>query len=114
MNMLWMKTDIRTPFFSADVFKKCALIALHLKAEEVRGRKSGCRTLDLEKDWELPRVALSCHIALDMLRPGWAVAAKRPFVTARKLLSHRGRVVTMKERDVVRKKSRRNVSDKPS
>ena len=27
----------------------------------------------------------------------WVVAAKRPFVTARKLSSHRGRAVTLKE-----------------
>ena len=29
--------DIRTPFFSADVLKKCALIAMHPAAEEGRG-----------------------------------------------------------------------------
>ena len=33
------------------------------------------------------------------MRPGsWAVCAKRPLVRARKLSSHRGRAVTMKEK----------------
>ena len=111
-------------FFSADVLKKCALIGMHIIAEEGRGGKSGCRTPDLGdtwkfgcpwsptweseggawfeyksvssrdsredivcndalcvvglygpgdkvtlflKDWELARVALSSHIALDMV-----------------------------------------------
>ena len=39
------------PFFSADVLKKCALIALHLIAEEGKGSEGG-------------------HTALDMLCPG--------------------------------------------
>ena len=30
----FINADIRTPFFSADVLKKCAFIALHLIAEE--------------------------------------------------------------------------------
>ena len=33
----FINADIRTPFFSADVLKKCALIALHFIAEEGRG-----------------------------------------------------------------------------
>ena len=113
--------DIRTPFFSADVLKKCALIA------KGRGGESGCQTPDsgdartfgcpkspmwesegeawyeeksasssdsrednvcndalhviglsglgdkvshFLEDWELARVALSCHIALDTLCQG--------------------------------------------
>ena len=106
--------DIRTPFFSADVLEKWALIAVHVVAEEGRGGESGCQTSDLGdtwrfgcpksprwesvgeawfedesvsssalhviglqgpgdkvslflENWELARVALSCHIALDML-----------------------------------------------
>ena len=34
--------DIRAPFFSADVLKKCAFIALHVIAEEGRGGEDGC------------------------------------------------------------------------
>ena len=34
---LFFTADIRAPFFSADVLKKCALIALHLMVEEGRG-----------------------------------------------------------------------------
>ena len=110
--------DIRTPFFSAAVLKKCALIGMHQTAEEGRVGTSGCRTPDFRRrarngcpqspiwesedeawsedesvsssvsrentvcnagcmglvtgsvfveDWELVRVALSCHIAMDML-----------------------------------------------
>ena len=116
--------DSRTPFFSADVLKKCALIALHVTAKEGRGGESGCHVLGMGdswkfgcpkspmwesegeawsedtsvsscdprednecndalhviglygpgdkvsfflKDWELARVAVSCHMALDML-----------------------------------------------
>ena len=33
--------DIRAPFFAADVLKKCALLALHLIAEEGRNGE-GC------------------------------------------------------------------------
>ena len=115
--------DIRTLLFSADVLKKCALIALHLIAEERRNGEgcrapglghewemgcpkspmwesgdeawsedgssssSGCREGNVGngalhviglywpgdkisvflKDWELAKVTLSCHMALDML-----------------------------------------------
>ena len=38
--------DIRTFFFSADVFKKCALLALHSIAEEGRGVESGHQVPD--------------------------------------------------------------------
>ena len=44
-------------------------------------------------DWELAKVALSCHMALDMLSQemkglgSWSAAAKRPLVTARTRLS---------------------------
>ena len=126
----FLNVDIRTPLFSADVLKKCALIALHSVAEEGRGGEDGCHTPDLGdawklgfptspmresegeawsedgteaclqvtlektmcatmrcmslgcmglvarslslflKDWELAKVALSCHMALDMLCQG--------------------------------------------
>ena len=151
------------PFFSADVLKKCALIALHLIAEEGRDG-DGCHAFALGdewkmgcpkspmwesedeawsedesvssygsregkvgndalhviglyvpggkislffEDWELAKVALSCHTALDMLRQEmheawwWGDATERPFVTA-VLSSHRGRAATAKERNVVR------------
>ena len=39
--------DTRTFFFSADVLKKCALIAMHSIAEEGRGGESGCQTPDI-------------------------------------------------------------------
>ena len=41
------------PFFSADVLKKCALIALHLIAEEGRGGEDGCHASGLEDEWEM-------------------------------------------------------------
>ena len=119
----FFNADIRTPFFSADVLKKCALLALHLVAEEGRDGdgfqvpglgdewKMGCpkcpmwesegearsedegasSTASREgnvcndalhvvglhgpgdkislflQDWELAKVALSCHMSLDML-----------------------------------------------
>ena len=43
----------------------------------------------------------------------WSSTAKRPFVTARKPYSHRGRAVTKTERDVVREPRRRNVNGEP-
>ena len=55
------------------------------------------------KDWELAKVALSCHMALDMLclemheARSWGDATERPAVTARVLSSHRGRAVTAEE-----------------
>ena len=112
---------IRTPLFSADVLKKCALLAWHVMAEEGRdgdgfsslragGRMgnglpkeskggegeawsedesvstasregnvcndalhvvglhgSGDKISVFLQDWELAKVALSCHVALDML-----------------------------------------------
>ena len=90
----FFNADIRTTLFSADVLKKCALIALHLIAEEGRDG-DGCHVLGRRisregnvcndalhviglcgpgdkisqflQDWELAKVALSCHMALDML-----------------------------------------------
>ena len=116
--------DIRTPFFTAEVLKKCAPIALHIVAEDGEGGEDGCHAPDLGderkvgcpkspmwesegqawsedesvsssgfrggnvsnealhviglygpgdkislffKDWELAKMALSCHMALDML-----------------------------------------------
>ena len=43
----FLNADIRTPFSSADVLKKCALIALHLIAEKGRGGEDGCHAPDL-------------------------------------------------------------------
>ena len=49
------------------------------------------------EDWELAKVAFSCHIALDMLceemQEALCHSKKSPF-------SHRGRAVTKKETDV--------------
>ena len=134
--------------FSADVLKKCALLALHVIAEEGRDGdgchvpglgdewKMGCPKSPMWEsegeawsedetvsssgsregnvyndalhviglygpggkislflqDWELAKVALSCHMAWiccarKCMRPGsWTAAAKRPFVTARNAL----------------------------
>ena len=41
------------PFFSADVLKKCALIALHLIAEEGSGGQDGCHASGLGDEWEM-------------------------------------------------------------
>ena len=46
----FITADIRTPFFSADVLQKCALIALHLVAEEGRGGEDGCHAPDLRDE----------------------------------------------------------------
>ena len=160
----FFNADIRPSLFSADVLKKCALIVLHVTAEEGRDgdgchvpglgdewkmscpkspmwesegeawsedenvSSSGSRESNVCKDalhviglygpgdkiaffmqdWELAMVALSCHMALDMLCQEMyetgqlGDAAERPFVTAWVLSSHRGRAVTDKERVVVR------------
>ena len=45
--------DIRAPCFSADVLKKCALIALDLTAEERRSGENGCHAPDLWDEWKL-------------------------------------------------------------
>ena len=42
----FLNADIRTPFFSADVLKKCALVALRWIAEEGRGGEGGCHAPD--------------------------------------------------------------------
>ena len=52
------------------------------------------------KDWELAKVALSCHMALAMLCQE----------VHEVLSSHRGRAVTAKERDVVRGSNKRKRS----
>ena len=44
--------DIRTPSFSSDVLWKCALFALHLKAEEGRGGESGCQAPGSQDAWK--------------------------------------------------------------
>ena len=146
--------DIRSSYVSADVLKKCALIALRVIAEEGRGEDVGCRARGLGdegefgcpkspiwesedeawsedesvsssgsregnvcnealrvvwlcglgdtislflKDWELAKVALSCHMALDMLcqemHEAWLLgdATWRPAVSAWNAFSRRGR-----------------------
>ena len=47
----YFAADIRTPLFSADVLKKCALVGMHLLAEEGRVESSGCRSPDLGDMW---------------------------------------------------------------
>ena len=39
--------------FSADVLKKCALIALHIIAEEGEGGEGGCHAPDLRDEWKV-------------------------------------------------------------
>ena len=155
----FFKADIRLSCFSADVPKKCALVALHVMAEEGRygmdfkslswGEewKMGCQKSPM---WEseggawsedesvsssgaregnvgndalhviglhgpdgkislfLKDMALSCHMALDMLcqemHEAWKLgdATERLAVTTVNAFSHRGRVVTAEERVVVR------------
>ena len=54
----FLNADIRTSFFSVDVLKKCALIALHLIAEG-RGGEGGCHAPDLgwmNGNWPVQRV----------------------------------------------------------
>ena len=78
------------------------------------------------EDWELGRVALCCLVAVDLLCQEmrdacWVSAESLPVklpcrtVTATKPFPHIGRVVTIKEKDVVReiKKGSRNVSGEP-
>ena len=48
----FLNADIRTPLFSADVLKKCALLAFHLMAEEGRGA-DGCNAPGLEEEWRM-------------------------------------------------------------
>ena len=46
-----MRLALLGPVGQCDVLKKCALIALHLIAEEGRSGESGCRTPDLGDTW---------------------------------------------------------------
>ena len=46
----FFNADIRTPLFSADVLKKCALIALHVIAEEGRDGDA-CHVPGLGEEW---------------------------------------------------------------
>ena len=43
---------IQKDFCSADVLKQCALIALHLSAEEGRGGEDGCHVPNLGDEWK--------------------------------------------------------------
>ena len=47
------EADIRTSPFSAEVLKKCALIALHLIAQEGRGEVDGCHAPGLGDEWKV-------------------------------------------------------------
>ena len=49
----FLNADIRIPFFSGDVLKKFALIALHSIAEKGRGGENGCHAPDLGDEWKL-------------------------------------------------------------
>ena len=76
------------------------------------------------EDWELGRVALSCHMAVDSLcqemrDTGWEspepLGCPWSVVAANKHFSQRGRAATVNGRDVVREnkeKKGRNVRDK--
>ena len=48
----FFKADIRT-FPSAEVLKKCALVALHFIAEEGRGGADGCHAPGLGDEWKV-------------------------------------------------------------
>ena len=50
---LFFNADIRTLRFSANVLKKCALIALHLIAEEGRGGEDGGHAPGLVNKWKM-------------------------------------------------------------
>ena len=50
----FINPGIRLSFFSADVLKKCALIALHVKAEEGRGW-DGFQVPELGEEWKMGR-----------------------------------------------------------
>ena len=49
----FFNADIRTSFFSADVLKKCALVALRILAEVGEGGEGGCHAPDLGCDWKV-------------------------------------------------------------
>ena len=49
----FFNADIRTSLFSADVLKKCALIALHVIVEEGRGGEDGCQAPELGEEWKM-------------------------------------------------------------
>ena len=49
---LFINADIRTPLISADVLKKCALVALHFITEEGRDGE-GCHVPGLGDEWEM-------------------------------------------------------------
>ena len=49
----FFNADIRAPLFSADVLKKCALIALPVVAEEGRDGEVGCRAPGLGDGWKM-------------------------------------------------------------
>ena len=48
----FINADIRTPSSSGDVLKKCALVALHLIAEEGRNGE-GCHVPGMGDEWEM-------------------------------------------------------------
>ena len=54
----FLDADIRTSFFSAEVLKKCALVALHIITEEGEGGEDGCHAPDLGASgkWATQRV----------------------------------------------------------
>ena len=49
---LFNNADIRTPFFSADVLEKCALVVMHLIAEEGRDG-DGFQVPELGEYWKM-------------------------------------------------------------
>ena len=78
-------------------------LALYVMEQDQSGDKDSLFFMD----WELARVAFSRHITLDMLcqemHEAWSqgCCCQEALVTARKPFSHRGRAVTVEERDVV-------------
>ena len=65
------------PFCSADVLKKCALVALHFKNRGRRKRRrDGCHAPDLEDDWTL---GFRKSPAWASKREAWSEDKKRVF-----------------------------------
>ena len=72
----FVNADICTHLFSADVVKKCALIALHLIAEEGRDGEDGCHAPGRGDEWKVGcpqnpmwRVKAKCGLKTEMRPP---------------------------------------------
>ena len=116
-----------SPLFTADVFKKCALVALHSISEEGRVGEVGCHAPDPGNEWKMScpkspmweseawsedesasssasRESTVCNEALHVVRlHGSGVMLLRGLLSRHEIaFSHRGRAVKAKERVVVR------------